>query len=126
MKLLLIGNGGREHAIAHKLVQSPRLTRLFVAPGNGGTEELPKTENVPIAADALDDLVAFAQANAIDLTIVGPEAPLGGWRCGSFPGSRAEDFRPHPGRRADRRLQGLFQSLHAAPCHSHGPGRELH
>ena len=76
MKLLLIGNGGREHAIAHKLVQSPRLTRLFVAPGNGGTEELPKTENVPIAADALDDLVAFAQANAIDLTIVGPEAPL--------------------------------------------------
>jgi phosphoribosylamine--glycine ligase len=76
MNILLIGGGGREHAIAHALVQSPRLTALHVAPGNGGTAALPKTQNVEIDAGALDELVAFAQGAKIDLTIVGPEAPL--------------------------------------------------
>lgn len=76
MKLLLIGSGGREHAISHKLIQSPRLEHLFVAPGNGGTARLPKCENVPIDASRIDDLVAFACTHTIDLTLVGPEAPL--------------------------------------------------
>ena len=76
MKVLLIGSGGREHAIAHALVASPRLEQLYVAPGNGGTAALPKTENVDIGATALDDLVTFAREHAIDLTVVGPEAPL--------------------------------------------------
>ena len=76
MKVLLIGSGGREHAIAHALVASPLLEQLYVAPGNGGTAALPKTENVDIKDKALDDLVSFARDHAIDLTVVGPEAPL--------------------------------------------------
>jgi phosphoribosylamine---glycine ligase len=76
MKVLLIGSGGREHAIAHALVASPQLEQLYVAPGNGGTAALPKTENVDIKDTALDDLVNFAREHAIDLTVVGPEAPL--------------------------------------------------
>jgi phosphoribosylamine--glycine ligase len=76
MKVLLIGGGGREHAIAHALAASPRLDQLFVAPGNGGTAGLPKTQNVDIAATAFDELAAFAREQGIDLTVVGPEAPL--------------------------------------------------
>ena len=76
MKLLLIGGGGREHAIAWKLTQSERLDQLYVAPGNGGTATLPKTENVTIADSDLDALLDFAVQEEIDLTIVGPEVPL--------------------------------------------------
>ncbi|HMN28397.1 MAG TPA: phosphoribosylamine--glycine ligase [Caldilineaceae bacterium] len=76
MKLLLIGGGGREHAIAWKLVQSPHVEQLFVAPGNGGTCALPKTENVPLAMSDLPALRNFAKERRIDLTVVGPEAPL--------------------------------------------------
>ena len=76
MDVLLIGGGGREHAIAWKLAQSPRVTRIFVAPGNGGTATLEKTKNVPIAADDLPALRDFAVERQIDLTVVGPEIPL--------------------------------------------------
>ncbi|MBX9936263.1 MAG: phosphoribosylamine--glycine ligase [Burkholderiaceae bacterium] len=74
MKVLVIGGGGREHAIAWKLSQSPKVTRVFVAPGNGGTALNPKFENLPIT-----DVVAlreWAQQEKIGLTVVGPEAPL--------------------------------------------------
>ncbi|MBE2236679.1 MAG: phosphoribosylamine--glycine ligase [Caldilineaceae bacterium] len=76
MKVLLVGSGGREHAIAHKLCQSPTLDQLYVAPGNGGTARLPKSENVPLDAEHIEPLVTFARDQAIDLTVVGPEAPL--------------------------------------------------
>ena len=76
MKLLLIGSGGREHALAWKLAQSPRVEQIFVAPGNGGTATAAKCRNVPIADSDLAGLLAFAQQEAIDLTVVGPEAPL--------------------------------------------------
>ena len=76
MRVLLIGSGGREHAIAWKLLQSPRVDQLYVAPGNGGTAGLPRTENVPIRVTDVDALAAFARDNAVDLTVVGPEAPL--------------------------------------------------
>ena len=76
MQVLLIGNGGREHALAWKLEQSPLVTRVLVAPGNGGTATLPKTENVPVEMDDLDGLVTLAQAEQVDLVVVGPEAPL--------------------------------------------------
>ena len=76
MRLLVIGSGGREHALAWKLAGSPRVQRLFVAPGNAGTAREPRCENVPIAADDLAALVAFAARERIDLTVVGPEAPL--------------------------------------------------
>ncbi len=74
MKLLLIGGGGREHALAWALTRSPRLKKLFCAPGNAGTARL--AENVAIQATQIERLVEFAQANEIDLTIVGPEQPI--------------------------------------------------
>jgi phosphoribosylamine--glycine ligase len=74
MKVLLVGGGGREHALAWKLAQSPRLSRLLVAPGNAGTAAL--GENVPVRADAVDALADLAARERVDLTVVGPEQPL--------------------------------------------------
>lgn len=76
MNVLVIGGGGREHALAWKLAQSPRVTTVFVAPGNPGTAGEPKCENVPIAATDIAGLVAFAARAGVALTVVGPEAPL--------------------------------------------------
>ncbi|CAL1239299.1 phosphoribosylamine--glycine ligase [Candidatus Methylocalor cossyra] len=76
MKILIIGGGGREHALAWKVAQSPRVEKVYVAPGNAGTETEPKVENVPIAAEDLPALRSFAASRAIDLTLVGPEGPL--------------------------------------------------
>jgi phosphoribosylamine--glycine ligase len=74
MKALLIGSGGREHALAWRLAQSKRLKKLYIAPGNAGTAQL--GENIPIGAESLPELVQFARREQIDLTIVGPEAPI--------------------------------------------------
>src|SRR5262245_34185685 len=74
MKIFVIGNGGREHALAWKLGQSPRAERVFVAPGNAGTAR--DSENVAIPATDVPKLVEFAQQNAIDLAVVGPESAL--------------------------------------------------
>src|SRR5712671_2656001 len=74
MKVLVIGSGGREHAIAWRLAQSPRVQKVFVAPGNGGTARERGLENVAISA--IDKLVEFALAENVHLTVVGPEAPL--------------------------------------------------
>ena len=76
MKILLIGNGGREHALGWKLAQSPAVKTIYVAPGNAGTAQEAKLENVAIAANDLDGLLAFALDQSIDLTVVGPEEPL--------------------------------------------------
>lgn len=74
MKLLVVGSGGREHAIAWRLAQNPRVQKVFVAPGNGGTARENGLENVAISA--IDELAEFALAEAVHLTVVGPEAPL--------------------------------------------------
>ena len=74
MKVLVIGNGGREHALAWKLAQSPRVQMIYVAPGNGGTATDVRLRNVPITD--LAELAAFARREKIALTVVGPEAPL--------------------------------------------------
>ncbi|AGX42306.1 phosphoribosylamine--glycine ligase [Clostridium saccharobutylicum] len=74
MKLLLIGSGGREHALAWKFAQSKKVEKIFVAPGNGGTAIENKCENVNITD--IDELVKFAQNENVDLTVVGPEDPL--------------------------------------------------
>ena len=74
MRVLLVGNGGREHALAWKLSKSPRLKQLWVAPGNAGTGL--EATNIPIAADNIAGLVAFAKKEKVDLVVVGPEAPL--------------------------------------------------
>ena len=76
MKVLMIGGGGREHALAWKLAQSTQVEQVFVAPGNAGTAAEAKLTNVAIAATDLDSLVAFARDEQIGLTVVGPEAPL--------------------------------------------------
>ena len=76
MNILIIGGGGREHALAWKIAQSPQVVKIYVAPGNAGTAREAKTENIAIAADNVAELLNFAQEHQIDLTIVGPETPL--------------------------------------------------
>lgn len=76
MNILIIGAGGREHALGWKVAQNPNVKTVFVAPGNAGTALEPKLENVNIAVEDIAGLVAFAQEKRIELTIVGPETPL--------------------------------------------------
>ncbi len=76
MNILIVGSGGREHALAWKVAQSSQAKNIFVAPGNAGTELEPGMSNVDIAADDLDALQQFAIDQSVDLTIVGPEVPL--------------------------------------------------
>ena len=76
MKVLIVGSGGREHALAWKVAGSARVTRVFVAPGNAGTALEPRCQNIDIAATDLPGLREFALREAIDLTIIGPEPPL--------------------------------------------------
>jgi phosphoribosylamine--glycine ligase len=76
MKILVIGSGGREHALAWKAAQSPEVETVYVAPGNAGTAREAKMENVAIGVEDIDTLITFARDNDIGLTIVGPEAPL--------------------------------------------------
>ena len=142
MKVLIIGGGGREHALAWKAAQSPRVEKIYVAPGNAGTAQEPKVENVAIAAEAVDELTAFARAQAIALTIVGPEAPLvagvvdrfraAGLRCfgptaaaAQLEGSKAyaKDFLArHRIPTADYRL---FTEVDAAVAHIRGRGAPI-
>jgi len=74
LRILIIGSGGREHALAWKLAQSPKVDKLFIAPGNGGTAQL--GENIAINDDDLPAIAAFARNNSIDLVVTGPELPL--------------------------------------------------
>ncbi|HWG67217.1 MAG TPA: phosphoribosylamine--glycine ligase, partial [Rhodanobacteraceae bacterium] len=76
MKILVIGSGGREHALAWKLAQSPRVDEVIVAPGNAGTAREPRMRNVDVAATDLEGLLKLAQDEHVDFTVVGPEAPL--------------------------------------------------
>jgi len=76
MKLLVIGGGGREHALAWKLAQSPRVDEVILAPGNAGTAREPKCRNVAIKPNDIDGLLALVREEGIGLTVVGPEAPL--------------------------------------------------
>ena len=74
MKVLVIGGGGREHALAWRLKQSPRVNEIFVAPGNAGTALEKGLNNIPITA--ISDLIVFVKNELVEITIVGPEAPL--------------------------------------------------
>ncbi len=76
MKVLVVGGGGREHALAWKCAQSPRVTEVLVAPGNAGTATEPRVRNVAVAAEDIAGLVALAERERVDLTIIGPEQPL--------------------------------------------------
>lgn len=92
MRILVIGSGGREHALVWKLGQSTRVEKIFVAPGNAGCAEL--AELVPIAAENVDELLAFARRESIDLTVVGPEAPLAHGICDRFQEAALPIFGP--------------------------------
>ncbi len=76
MKILLLGSGGREHALAWKLAQSPRVQEILIAPGNAGTARESKCRNIDVAASDFEALLLIAKSENIDLTVVGPEAPL--------------------------------------------------
>lgn len=92
MNILVVGSGGREHALAWKLTQSPRADRVFVAPGNAGTEA--DAENVDIASTDIPRLVEFARQNDIQLTVVGPEAPLAAGIVDAFQSEQLRVFGP--------------------------------
>ncbi|MBK1643717.1 phosphoribosylamine--glycine ligase [Thiocapsa imhoffii] len=123
MQILIVGGGGREHALAWKAAQSPRAERVFVAPGNGGTATEPKVENLPIAADDIPALCRFATEQAIDLTIVGPEAPLVAGLVDAFETAGLRCFGP---RQAAAQLEGSkaftkdFLARHQIPTAAYG------
>lgn len=92
MKVLIVGNGGREHALAWKIANSSSVDRVFVAPGNAGTAA--DAENIPIAGDDFPELIKFAQTNQVDLTVVGPEAPLAAGIADAFTDAGQRIFGP--------------------------------
>jgi phosphoribosylamine---glycine ligase len=99
MNILVIGSGGREHALAWALARSPQAGRIFVAPGNGGTEwpegdARRPSQNIPLKANDIPGLLAFAQANEIGLTVVGPEAPLADGLVDAFQAAGLTVFGP--------------------------------
>ncbi len=101
----VIGSGGREHALAWKISQSPRVKRLWVAPGNAGTAL--DAENVPIAADDIKGLVSFAKKEKVDLVVVGPEVPL---TLGIVDAMASEKIRAFGPSRAAAQLEGARHS----------------
>jgi phosphoribosylamine--glycine ligase len=128
MKALVIGGGGREHAIAWKLAGSPRVTQVYCAPGNAGTAREPGVANVPVPADDVPALVAFARAEGVGLTVVGPEAPLVAGVTDAF---RARGLRCLGPSQAAARLEGskafakAFLARHGIPTAAYGTFTEL-
>jgi phosphoribosylamine--glycine ligase len=103
MKVLIVGAGGREHALAWKCAQSPRVTEVLVAPGNAGTAAEPRVRNVNVAAEDVSGLVALAEREGVSLTIIGPEGPLVAGIVDAFEAAGLRCFGP---RRAAAQLEG--------------------
>jgi phosphoribosylamine--glycine ligase len=128
MKILVVGSGGREHALAWKAAQSPLADKVYVAPGNAGTAREPKLENVAVEADDIDGLVRFARDQVIDLTIVGPEAPLVAGLVDAFEAAGLSCFGPSKGA---AQLEGSkaftkdFLARHAIPTADYRTFTEL-
>ena len=132
MNVLIVGSGGREHALAWKVAQSPRVAKVFVAPGNAGTGRDPDLTNVPI--DDIAALIAFAKRESVGLTVVGPEAPLAAGVVDAF---RAAGLRIFGPTRAAAQLESskdfakAFMQRHAIPTaqlpdvHRRGGGSRL-
>lgn len=123
MKVLIVGGGGREHALAWKVAQSERVETVYVAPGNAGTALEPGVENVDVGADDNVALKAFAMQNQIDLTIVGPEVPLVAGIVDDFEAAGLKIFGPD---RNAARLEGSkifskgFLARHKIPTAAYG------
>jgi phosphoribosylamine---glycine ligase len=103
MKVLIVGGGGREHALAWKCAQSPRVSEVLVAPGNAGTGAEPRVRNVEVAASDIAGLIELARREAVALTIIGPEAPLVAGIVDAFQGAGLRCFGPS---RLAARLEG--------------------
>jgi len=123
MKVLIVGSGGREHALAWKAARSDAVDQVFAAPGNAGTAREDKVENVPIAANDLDGLISFALERGVDLTIVGPEDPLVQGVTDRFQAAGLRCFGPSA---AAARLEGSkayakdFMNRHGIPTAAFG------
>jgi len=120
MKLLVIGSGGREHAMAWKLAQSPRVQKVFVAPGNGGTATENGLQNVPLAS--FDELISFARKEQIHLTVVGPEAPLAAGVVDAFQEAGLRIFGPSKAAaqlEASKDFAKQFMARHGLPTARH-------
>jgi phosphoribosylamine--glycine ligase len=120
MKLLVIGSGGREHALAWKLAQSPKVQRVYVAPGNGGTASENGLENVPLSS--FPELISFAKKNQIHLTVVGPEAPLAAGVVDAFQDAGLRIFGPTKAAarlEASKEFAKQFMVRHGLPTARH-------
>lgn len=128
MKVLIIGNGGREHALAWKAAQSAKVEQVYVAPGNAGTAREPKVRNVAIAVDDIAGMLVFAQDNGIELTIIGPEVPL---VLGVVDAFRAVGLRCFGPARQAAQLEGSkafakdFMARHGIPTAAYGKFTEV-
>lgn len=128
MKVLVIGGGGREHALAWKAAQSPKVETVFVAPGNAGTAQENKLQNVEINAEDIDGLVAFGLQEEIELTIVGPEVPLVAGVVDAFTASGLKCFGPTKGAaqlEGSKAFSKDFLKKHNIPTASYGVFTEI-
>ena len=116
MKILLLGSGGREHALAWKIAQSNKCEKLYIAPGNAGTGNC--GENVAMKADDFEAIKAFVVEKGVNMVVVGPEDPL---VKGIYDELKADARTKDEGRRRTRRFQGFRQGFHAASQHPHSP-----
>ncbi len=117
LKLLVVGSGAREHALAWKLARSPKVTGLFAAPGNAGTAAI--ATNVPIRAEDVDGLLAWAGENGIDLTVIGPEGPLAAGIVDRFRAAGLRVFGPTAAAariEASKVFAGDLMARHAIPA----------
>ena len=116
MKVLIVGSGGREHAIAWSVAKNPKVDKIYCAPGNAGISQY--AECVPIGAMEFEKLADFAQENSVDLTVIGMDDPLVGG-VGRFRGKRPESIRTQKERRDPGGVQGFFQGSDEKIRNSH-------
>ena len=128
MKVLIVGSGGREHALAWRAAQSPQVEIVYVAPGNAGTELEQGIENIPLANEDIEGLLTFAKDNQVELTIVGPEAPLVAGIVDKFKAAGLPCFGPSA---AAAQLEGSkvfakdFMAQHDIPTAAYGNFTEI-
>lgn len=128
MKILIVGGGGREHAMAWKLAQSPNVEQIYVAPGNAGTQWMAEANraastNVAIQADDIENLVRFASEQHIDLTVVGPEAPLAAGIVDAFGAAGLRAFGPSQAAaqlESSKAFSKAFMQRHHIPTAAYG------
>ncbi len=129
LTILIVGRGGREHAIAWKLAQSPEVERVFVAPGNGGTALAGgKIANVALQETDFSGLIDFARQNSIDLTIIGPEAPLADGIVNAFQAAGLRCFGPSRAAaqiEASKAFAKAFMARHGIPTARYATFSEL-